>query len=365
MANKKAAKKKPEKKKPWTAFSPAVYGETMVGLIHFSAKTVNSNTPPYGVRLGVEDRIDLPYVALSTMQGDAIPADYDKNAGKIATVVAQVSAVIESKLDDFESVPTADVQAIREAMPALQTRFDQPSSRVGMRLRQVIVQDAAGADIALSPLHSAGFSAVLESRIEAELNARPENEQFRRARGYLGTGGANPQNVGRHVRAMTRPLWFDAPAEDMEIRKAMAIHFRGISLRVPAPVLAEFNSWRQGLLRAHHGTMPSDMELRSAEVAFLQRMIDAVLKRAAQASALLDSHIQRLPGTIKTALTLDPLIRALLDRNLRNRDWKRDFSKKMALEVIDAKVFVKGALQSLGIGQLESQRWIGIIEDML
>ena len=365
MPTKQAAKKKPEKKKSWTAFSPVVYGDAMAGLIHFSAKTVNSNTPSYGVRLGVEDRIDLPYVAVSTMQSAAIPADYDKNAGKIATVVAQVSAVIESKLGDFESVPEADVQAIREALPALQARFNLPSSRVGMRLRQVIVQDASGADIALTPLHSAGFSAVLESRIEAELNARPDNEQFRRARGYLGTGGANPQNVGRHVRAMTRPLWFDAPTEDMEIRKAMAIHFRGISLRVPAPVLEEFNMWRQGLLRAHHGTMPSDMELRSAEVAFLQRMIDAILERAAQASALLDSHLERLPGAIKTAQTLDTLIRGLLDRDLRNREWKRDFAKKMVLEVIDSKMFFNGSLQSLGIGQLESQRWIGIVEDML
>lgn len=364
MASKKAAKKKPEKKKSWTAFSPAVYGDTMVGLIHFSAKTVNSNTPSYGVRLGAEDRIDLPYVALSTMQADAIPADYDKN-GKIATVVAQVSAVIEGKLDDFESVPRADVQAIHKARPALQTRFEFPSSRVGMRLRQVIVQDAAGADIALSPLHSAGFSAVLESRIEAELNARPESEQFRRARGYLGTGGANPQNVGRHVRAMTRPVWFDAPTEDMGIRKAMAMHFRGSSLRVPSPILSEFNSWRQALVRAHHGAMPSDMELRNAEEAFLRRMVDAVLERATQASALLDSHIQQLPGANKTAQTMDTLMRALLDSSLRHRDWKRDFAKKMHIEIIESKVFVNGALQSLGIGQLESQRWIGIIEDML
>jgi hypothetical protein len=365
LATKKAGKKKPEKKKSWTAFSPAVYGDTMVGLIHFSAKTVNSNTPSYGVRLGAQDRIDLPYVALSTMQADAIPADYDKNAGKIATVVAQVSAVIEGKLDDFESVPEADVQTIRAAQPALLTRFALPSSRVGMRLRQVIVQDAAGADIALSPLHSAGFSAVLESRIEAELNARPESEQFRRARGYLGTGGANPQNVGRHVRAMTRPLWFDAPTEDMGIRKAMAMHFRGISLRVPAPILAEFNSWRQALLRAHHGAMPSDLELRSAEVAFLRRMVDAVLERGAQASALLDRYVERLPGATKTAQTLAPLKRGLLDSSLRNRDWKREFATKMQIEIIESKVFVNGAWQSQGIGQLESQRWIGIIEDML
>ena len=123
--------------------------------------------------------------------------------------------------------------------------------------------------------------------------------------------------------------------------------------------------WRQGLLRAHHETMPSDMDLRSAEVAFLQRMIDAILERAAQASALLDSHLERLPGAIKTAQTLDTLIRGLLDRDLRNREWKRDFAKKMVLEVIDSKMFFNGSLQSLGIGQLESQRWIGIVEDML
>ena len=365
MEKKKFKPKKSEKKKSWKAFPPRIYGETIAGLIHFSAKTVNSNTPPYGVRLGTEDRLDLPYVAVCTMNATAIPSDYEKNSGTVATIVAQVSALFEGKLDDFESVPQADVDAIRAAQPVMQTRFELPSLRVGMRLRQVIVQDSSGADVALTPLQCAGFSTVLESRIEDELDAQPENERFRRARGYLGTGGANPQNVGRHVRSMTQPLWIDAPVENMDVRKALAMHFRGISLRVPAPIISDYNDWRQALLRAHHGSMPSDLDLRAQEVAFLRRMVSAVLERGAEASALLDSHLHSLPGVVKTAETLGPVMRGLLDTSLRHGEWKREFATKMLLEIIESKVRINGTLRGLGIGQQESERWVSIIEDML
>lgn len=359
------AKNKPEKKKSWKPFSPEIYRKTIAGLIHFSAKTVNSNTPAYGVRLGAEDRLDLPYVAVSTMNAASVPADYDKNAGPIATVVAQVSAVIEGRLDDFESVPQADVDAIRAAQHVLQTRFELPSSRVGMRLRQVIVQDEPEADVALTPLQCAGFSTVLESRIEEERNAQPKDHYSPRSRGYLGTGGANPQNVGRYVRSMTRPLWFDAPKEDREIRRALATHFRGISLRVPATIISEYNDWRQALLRVHRGIMPSDRDARVKETEFLRRMVGAVLKRGTTASALLDRHLDRLPGAVKTPETMDSVMRGLLEPSLRNSEWVRDFAKKMVLEIIDSKVRIKGVPHGLGIGQIESVGWVRIIGDML
>lgn len=359
------AKKKPEKKKSWKPFSPKIYGETIAGLIHFSAKTVNSNTPSYGVRLGAEDRLDLPYVAVSTINAASLPPDYDKNAGSNATVVAQVSAVIEGRLDEFESVLQADVGAIRAAQPVLQTRFELSSLRVGMRLRQVIVQDEIGVDVALTPLQCAGFSVVLESRIEEELRSQPEDQHFRRPRGYLGTGGANPQNVGRHVRSMTRPLWFDAPKEDREIRKALAIHFRGIGLHVPATIISEYNDWRQALLRAHQGIMPADLDTRTKEVEFLRRMVGAVLDRGAKASTLLDRHLDHLPNAVKTPETMDSVMRGLLEPSLRNSEWVRDFAKKIVLEIIDSKVRINGVLHGLGIGQIESVGWVRIIEDLL
>lgn len=359
------AKNKPEKKKSWKPFSPKIYGETIAGLIHFSAKTVNSNTPAYGVRLGTEDRLDLPYVAVGTMNAASVPADYDKNAGAIATVVAQVSAVIEGRLDEFESVPQADVAAIHAARPLLQTRFELPSSRVGMRLRQVIVQDEDGTDVALTPLQCAGFSAALEKRIDEELNSQPMDERRSRPRGHLDTGGANPQNVGRYVRSMTRPLWFDAPKENMEIRKAIATHFRGVDLRVPAPIISDYNDWRQAQLRAHQGIMPADLDTRTKEVEFLRRMVGAVLDRAAKASTLLDRHLDCLPSGVKTPETMDSVMRGLLDTSLRNNQWERDFAKKMFLEIIDSKVRINGALHGLEIGERESVRWIPIIEGLL
>ena len=97
---------------------------------------------------------------------------------------------------------------------------------------------------------------------------------------------------------MTRPLWFDAPKEVMEIRMALATHFRGISLRVPAPIISEYNDWRQALLRAHRGIIPSDMDAREKETEFLRRMVNSVLERGDEASALLEHYLDRLPGAV-------------------------------------------------------------------
>ena len=151
----------------------------------------------------------------------------------------------------------------------------------------------------------------------------------------------------------------------MEIRKALATHFRGISLRVPAPIISEYNDWRQALLRAHKGIMPANMDARGRETEFLRRMVGAVLERGAEASALLDHHLDRLPGAGKTSETMDSVVRGLLEPSLRDSQWVRDFANKMVLEIIDSKVRVKGVLHGLGIGQIESRGWIRVIEDLL
>ncbi len=365
MPSEKPKKKKPKKK--WKQFTPTVYKETISQLAHFSAKTVNSNTPAFGVRIGVDDRIDIPYVAVSAMNMITIPVDYEKNAGSVATVVAQVSAVVEKGLQEYEDPPSVDVDAISSAAVSLKKRYETPLRLVGMRLRQIIVQDENGDNIALTPLHSAGFSKKLEERLEAEQEREKElNGSYRRRpRGFLGTGGANPQNVGRHTRSMQRPLWFNAPHENADIRKTFAIHYRGIRLALPQRILADFHKWRHGLLARHLGTMPSDQDLRDKEKEFLLLMVESVTSRAAMNSLLLNKHSGLLPGGELTSASMNSLMRGLLDTDLRDRNWKRDFAKAMHLKIIDSKVWIDGKRKALNIGEDDSDRWISIIEEAL
>ncbi|HEB71384.1 MAG TPA: hypothetical protein ENI77_02040 [Nitrospirae bacterium] len=365
MPVKKPKKEKPKKK--WKPFAPEVYQQEISQLAHFSAKTVNSNTPAFGVRIGVKDRIDIPYVAVSAMDMSAIPVDYEKNAGSIATIVAQVSAVVEEGLQDYEEPSSKDIDAISSAASSLRKKYATPLSLVGMRLRQVIVQDVNGEDIALTPLHSAGFSKQLESRLEKELEIEKEltGSNKYRPRGFLGIGGANPQNVGRHTRSMQRPLWFTAPKEDMDIRKAFAFHYRGISLAIPNDILAEFHKWRQRLLAKHLDKIPSDQNIREKEKEYLLHMVKAVIDRAAMATLRLNKYQDRLPDGELTSKSLNPVMRGLLDHDTRDLDWKRDFAKAMHSKIIDSKIWVDGKKMGLNISEDDSDRWISIIEEAL
>lgn len=360
-------KTKPQKKEKWKPFKPEQYQDIISRLAHFSAKTVNSNTPAFGVRIGANDHLSLPYVGVTTIELGLIPVDYVKNAGPTATVVKQVSAVVEEGLQDYEDPPEQDIKSINEAAEVLKQQYSTPLSLVGMRLRQIILQDEKGDDIALTPLHSAGFSKELERRldVEREIDKEINDSTQPRPRGYLEVGGANPQNVGRYTRSMQRPLWFNAPTENMEIRKAFAIHYQGIGLAIPHGILAEFIAWRRSLLTRHLGKMPSDQQTREKERVFLIQIVQAVATRAIEATELLKKHSDKLPGGELTSETMDPVLRGLLDPSLRVHDWKNDFAKKLHLTIIDSKVRVEGELRSLNISQEDSERWISIIEETL
>lgn len=352
---------KSEKKKDWKSFRAEAYAEAMASLVHFSAKTVNSNTPAYGVRLGRDRRLDLPYVALSTMDSGSIPTDYRKNANNAATVLAQASAVLENRLGEYATVPTDDIAAIRTASIVLDEYYDSGSESVGMRLRQVIVQDAEGGDIALTPLSSAGFSAVLEARLAVEHESLPAGRK--RARGFLGVGGSNPQNVGRYVRAMGRPLWFQAPTEHLDVRKALAIHHKGIDLGLTHAKLLDLHRWLHAMSLANSGDMPSDLASRNEEAKKLRAIVAEVLDRAADAARLLEMCRGSLPGEALLDSDLPSIQQGLIDPSLRDPEWKREFAKAMHARLIATEFAVDGEKRWLGVGQQDSIRWIGIIEE--
>ena len=360
-------KKSAPKRKPWKSFTDEVYEEVLHGLVHFSAKATNSNTPACGIRLGADHRVSLPYVAVSTM--GRIPVDYTSTGrnGINATVLAQVSGVIDGNVNDlFDNVPPEQPIKIRSlADKILPSPYEEGTGAIGMRLRQLILQDADGNDLAVTPLQSAGFSEVLADRIEQRQNADPSNRKHYWPRAFLGIGGSNPQNVGRSVRAMSRPLFFQAPTESKHIRTAFALHYKGISLRPPQALLEGYIRWRHKMRKAAGEIMPTDAVLLEKEGNFVHEIVKVVIDRAENARQRLESAGDLLPGEHLVADDMDWIMRGLLIPNERTMAWVHEFAQRMHRQILNAKVWVNGERQTIKIGEYESTRWVKIIEEAL
>lgn len=360
------ARKAPERK-AWKSFGHEVYQEAMHGLVHFSAKTTNSNTPACGIRLGADKKVLLPYLAVSTL--GSVPVDYTSTGTNCinTTVVAQIAAAIEGNAYDlFDGIPPGESDEIRIlAGEILTTPFESGTGTLGMRLRQVIVQDALGNDLAITPLQSAGFSSVLDGRIRFKQDTNPDERKRYWQRGFLEVGGSNPQNVGRYVRAMNRPLFFAAPAESRDTRAAYAIHYRGISLRPPHELLVDYIRWRKNRLSAAGGVIPSDAASREKEADFIREIVKVIIARAESARQQLETAGDQLPGGNLLADDMDGIMRRLLIPTERTTEWLHEFAQRLHREIIDAKVQVNGEWQAMGVGEYETARWVSIIEEAL
>lgn len=362
-----SGKKGTPKRKLWKSFPREVYQEVLHGLVHFSAKTTNSNTPACGVRLGSDHRVLLPYVAVSTM--GKVPVDYTSTgrSGINATILAQVSAVIDGNVNDlFDDVaPKEPMEILSLADKILPSPYEEGTGAIGMRLRQLILQDAEGNDLAVTPLQSAGFSEVLADRVAQRQSADTSDREHYWSHAFLGIGGSNPQNVGRSVRAMSRPLFFQAPTESKHIRTAYALHYKGISLRPPQALLEGYIRWRKGVQGAEGNAMPSGAVLRQEEGDFVREIVKVVVDRAEDARQRLKAAGDFLPGEHLVADDMDWIMRGLLIPSERTMEWVHKFAQRMHRQILDAKVWIKGERQTINIGEYEAARWVKIIEEAL
>lgn len=351
---------KKSKGEVFKTFSEAEYQQVMQELVHYSAKSINSNAFAVGVRLGQDDAWNGKYVAVSTLLAQSnLVVDYQKNAGNIATILKQIAAVCYDENGEiFEEIPPEQAEMIKALQQRVLRQFYfSKQTRVPIRLRQIIVQNQAGEDIVLTPLQSASFSKLLQEKLRAE-------DRFR-LRGFLDLGGSNKQNVGRYVRDMTRPLFFQAPQEDSQLRQALAIYYRGISLRPSRKLLTEYYQWRAPLVKALGGAMPSDLTLRETEREKIQGIIQIIMERAQTAQKLLKTHQDALPDQALTSTSLEPLQRALLDENQRYANWTRDVAKAIHQEILNSEIWVQGHWQHFPLGEQETLRWLEIIEEKL
>jgi hypothetical protein len=370
--------KKDGKKLVWKSFTINEYQKTAMEMVHFSAKAVNSNTLPFGIRLGTNVNLALPYIAVSSIDRSNVPMDYTKNIGAPSIMSKQINAARLKSLDRFEQVPQVNIDSIMACTEILNSGYE-PEDSVGIRLRQIILQDAYDHDIAVTPLPCAGLSTLINQRINEEYERenpvndeghRPNEKGFiRRKRAYLGVGGANPQNVGLNVRSMQKPLMFRVPMLDeysREMRQALSIYYKGFPIKPKISILKAFILWRENLLERHFAITPSDLDVRTKEAEFLIAITNEFMARAASAGKLLHDNLEKLPDKLMCSSELPFIQQALLDVTLRTMEWRREFADFFHSKIIGQRVWIgtkKIALKNAG--KHETASWISLIEGAL
>ena len=327
---------------PWVPLPPETYRETIDNLVTFSHKTTNSNIPAGGVRLAPDQALKLPYVSARTLlaAGEIPDLDYTANSGKIATAVKQLRQLQGGK----STAPADEARHLLAKLAESTLRgCEIGTERVSLRARQLLLPRTDGSYVAVTPLCAGGVSRSIRSAIRAHndtLRTPGETDiskQQRIATAVFGLGGANPQNVGSLVREMQRPLVFFPPAEQRQVKAALAQHFQGIPVRLPRDLLTAFRDWCRAARARNGGHIPTDMHTRDEEAAHIRQIVDAVLIQGERARQRLLAHLDVLPngGSPLVSANADPIARGLIDPGLRDRDWPRAFATRLARLIAD------------------------------
>lgn len=385
----KASKTEAPSLEEWVRFDPDVYENAIEGLVHFSAKAVNSNAVAGGVR--VSKVVELPYLSVSTLGTSSVGLDYTKNAGQTARITKQINSVLSGTADarfgvpsaevekqiideisrinaqadiaetkktemsktarktiigksPLDSVPDSEKQVIRNAMARLEGK--SLIEGVDCHIKQVVMPDMNGSDVTLSPLHSAGMSGAInevESAMLAAINAEitdGKNKKKRLAhihRIEMNFGGANPQNVGGQVREMRHPLFVLPPHEDRNAKAVFSIHFKGVPV-VTTRSIDEFLA----VTDKHRGNKENMLTRIEIEHA-LRKVVRISLQRGRDAFDTLDSNTELLPVDLdEKPILLDeevinqkPLVAGLILLSKRNAAWRSEFSEYVAFAIMN------------------------------
>ena len=326
-------------KKKWGNLTPVACLKSIKTASHLSSKSVNSNASAVGVRLDPADRLSLPFVAVSTLDTAKVPVDYVMGATE-AGPLKQITSVLDGTYGEFfTEVSPEQVSMIEGMRGTMLSSASVGTNFIDPRLRQLIwpTGDEASPWVALTPLQSSGLSEMIRARVNAEsaatMNPVTGRATIYRANAIFGIGGSNPQNVGRYVRSMQRPLVFNGPKENKDIRQAYALHFKGhlkgLAFAVPKNETLAFALWRRALQEANGGSMPSNAAIRQQERDHIQSIASASLSAAAAARRILEQHQEKEEWNGLTVATMDSFLRSLIDPELRDRNFKKTFAKKL------------------------------------
>lgn len=334
--------KKPVAAEPlaWVALPHELYAATCAELVTFSHKTVNSNAPPGGIRLSPEQGLKLPYVSARTLlgAGEVPTLDYMANKDRKATVVKQLHQLLKGTA----KAPPEEANRILATLAEATAQGAQfGTDVVSLRLKQLLIPKQDGY-VAITPESAAGLCHEIRSKVHHHndrLKETPDDTQRRIPAAVFGLGGSNRQNVGSTslVRDMQRPLVFFAPTENRQLKTILALHFQGVRMRLPRPLLHAFRDWRADCRQRNGGQIPTNMDTRDAETNHIRQIAQAILAQGETARQRLLAHRDVLPagGSPLVSTDADPVTRGLVDPDLRDQDWPRAFALQLAGLIAD------------------------------
>lgn len=375
MARKKSseASGKKEEKLEWKSKTLEEYREWIPQFVHFSSKSINSNTDT-GIRIDAKQGLPgLPYVSARALigKGKELPLDYCKGGAVVAGVCANVAKILR---DDPNASLAGEEEKnfVRSEIGKIADEaYESSSEYIDHRLRQVLLpkEDQEDGYLAITPITSSGLCGLLldsgdgivirhnnevwEAR-KTNGNGKLEKRLIKRA--FLGIGGSNPQNVGCFARAMQRPVFLTAPRANVNQRQAFSLYYKGISIDfVKNPKLnrllqkyIDFRKKRKLDIEANSlqfNPGRTNLDARQEEVRIVDMIAKTVLDLAEEARQCLLECQDVLPfdynqdgSRALCSPSVKEEIRALLDAGQRENQWPRKMARLTGFAMENAKL---------------------------
>ena len=316
------AEPKEDKKKQWLSLGKEAYLSAYHKMVHFSAKTVNSNASAAGVR--IVEMADLPYISVSSVGPTFVPLDYF-NGANTATASNQINSVVLDNLRDrFKEIDEDEITFIKQMTNSYD--FVDLAGEVDCHLKQIIMPDEEGNDLCLTPLHSSGLSRLINDT-ERRIAKGIDDKRFSLFKHTgMNYGGSNTQNIGGLATELKKPLFFSAPEENMDIRKSLAIHYKGFSYLSAAQVDAYLDWLDETCTPDKAKTMHQKIE----EEQLLKKIVRSAFQEADRQFAYLTKNKESLPGDQLLSSDLNSVFHGLIFEEERNNDWFIDFGNAVA-----------------------------------
>ncbi|MDD2222846.1 MAG: type I-F CRISPR-associated protein Csy1 [Pseudomonas sp.] len=353
---------------------------TFARAVHFSFKTTNSNASSGGVRVDVEDALDLPYLSARTLlaEGQRLELDYTINSNGAPQHFKHMRQALEP-LQDAQALAAQQHNAEKQAQKAAKTGKTLPEKKtagptlsveelaavaqlfqeqtaghfelhcnafIDPRMRQLLLprksKEGNTEYLSISPLTAAGLCNRTTQQVEqtnertqqakekakekTEPEHKPSTRRIMQARNAL--VGSNPQNVGGLVWKKERqsPIYCQAPVTALDARTALAIHHRGPHLAIPQHRLQNYAHFLRRI--SDEGVRVTNADLRAEEIDLLTAMMDDVQAQARQARYLLEEHQHLFPvDATGTRPLFSPKVAAVLVGwvlpEWRDASWKQ------------------------------------------
>lgn len=320
-------------------------------LVHASLKTGNSNAPAGGIRLAVEQAVDIPYVCARSHLADPAVPDADRGLDLDYIVNNDWFKLMRVCLGEEVSNPpsvtlTKDEKAqIKELYTKMAKGLMSEElglESASMRLKQLLLPK--GDDyVAVTPITVTGHAKRVMEEHKRRRDARKEIGQAVDIGSIpwvksFSIGGANSQNAGARIfGAFTAPLVFDnTPIMEGEISEAFRIAYKGIRLKIPRQMVGAYKSFltrlHQEALDAGRQKIKWTTELKNQEYPYLKAIWNALEKQAEKAARILSENMDRLPDPLP-CLERSPEMEGWLNRNARTTKWRDTQSRWFANRV--------------------------------